>query len=270
MIIDRQENDPNIPDAPACQTCAQRNFTEIAIYGIQMEVDGLNKALKNWIKNPNLPQDHPTLLDIDAKRADAISRLEEAHGNLSHFVCQDAKCNLTPNPPTFLKAQENEKFQSPTKRKTARNNPSQNSNPEITTRNRFSPIESIKERETKATSTKVSPIMLRYADKFQTILADIQKVCGPTDNKFKNGFIKIFPNSIEQHQKIQSYATSQGYDYYIIKPKNKRPVKVIIKGLPIDHEAADIFAYIKTELGFCVIKVVQLTQTRTSGHCRFF
>ncbi|KAF8778935.1 RNA-directed DNA polymerase mobile like protein [Argiope bruennichi] len=92
MIIDNNENESNISEAPDCQICSQRKFTEIAIFGIQMVLDGLNKAMKCWIKNPNLPQDHPTLMDINAKRADAISRLEEAQGNLSTLVCQDENC----------------------------------------------------------------------------------------------------------------------------------------------------------------------------------
>ncbi|KAF8774661.1 hypothetical protein HNY73_017189 [Argiope bruennichi] len=141
-----------------------------------------------------------TLLDIDAKRADTISRLEEVQGNLSLFVCQDAKCNIALNTPPFLKAQVNEQFQSPTKHKTARNNPSQNSNQETTTKNRFLMIENIKECETEATPTEVPPIKLRYANKDQTKLADIQKVCSPTENDV---FLAL--STEEEHKKASMF-----------------------------------------------------------------
>ncbi|GBN65882.1 hypothetical protein AVEN_223678-1 [Araneus ventricosus] len=66
------------------------------------------------------------------------------------------------------------------------------------------------DRENSAESEVVPPIMLRYNDDYIKILTDIRKVCGPTENKFSNGLVKIFPGSWEHHTQISNHCRNQG------------------------------------------------------------
>ncbi|GBM92214.1 hypothetical protein AVEN_58234-1 [Araneus ventricosus] len=103
----------------------------------------------------------------------------------------------------------------------------------------------------------------------KTILDDIHKVCGPTENKFGNGFIKVFPSSHDQHQEIQNFCKTQGYDFYIIPPIEKRPFKVVLKDLPPNMNTEDIKTFlINSDYPF--IKVTQLTQLKTRRPLPFF
>ncbi|GBN05236.1 hypothetical protein AVEN_52848-1 [Araneus ventricosus] len=105
------------------------------------------------------------------------------------------------------------------------------------TRNKFSPLgklSDIPEEEITLHKPKapVPPIMLRYSDNYPEILANIKKACGPTDNKFSNDIIKIFPGTSDKHTQISNFCRTQGYDFYILKPKQLRPLKVVKKDFP--------------------------------------
>ncbi|GBO42400.1 hypothetical protein AVEN_246283-1 [Araneus ventricosus] len=112
--------------------------------------------------------------------------------------------------------------------------------------------------------------MLRYTKESTKILADIRKVCGPTENKFTNGLVKIFPGTSQKHTEISNYCRTQGYDFHVIQPASKRPFKVVIKNLPHDHDPEDIKYYLKNELKFAVESVIQLTKFRTRQPLPFF
>ncbi|GBN51190.1 hypothetical protein AVEN_8507-1, partial [Araneus ventricosus] len=174
------------------------------------------------------------------------------------------KCRKTKN------ADNREKdFISPQKRKIARNNQAPKSpNINIETKNTYGILEdeadkSTENRDSSAAPEVIPPIMLRYNDDYLKILTDIRKVCGQTENKFSNGLVKIFPTSWEHHTQISNHCRAQGYDFHIIQPVNKRPVKVVIKDLPTRHDPEDIKTYLKDELKFPVEKVTQLSKLRT-------
>ncbi|GBO22414.1 hypothetical protein AVEN_223366-1 [Araneus ventricosus] len=92
----------------------------------------------------------------------------------------------------------------------------------------------------KVEKSKIPPIMLKYVINYVEILDVIRTTCGPTENKFSNGYIKIFTIRIEQYQKVQSTLKVQGFDYYLVRPIDKRSLKVVIKDLPLDHDTDKI------------------------------
>ncbi|GBN64601.1 hypothetical protein AVEN_156667-1 [Araneus ventricosus] len=168
-------------------------------------------------------------------------------------------------------------FVSPNKRKTAHQSKAVTSpNNSILTKNSFQPLETLTDNndqnnESSAVPEQVPPIMLRYTkDGTTKILADIRKVCGPTENKFTNGLVKIFPGTSQKHAEISNYCRTQGYDFHVIQPASKRPFKVVIKNLPHDHDIEEIKHCLKNELKFPVERVVQLTKFRTRQPLPFF
>ncbi|GBL77233.1 hypothetical protein AVEN_173295-1 [Araneus ventricosus] len=111
--------------------------------------------------------------------------------------------------------------------------------------------------------------MLRYNNEYLKILEDIRKACGPTENKFANGLVKIFPETAQKHQEISNFCRTQGYDFHI-NPASKRPVKAVIKYLPPDHDPENIKSFLKNELKFPVERVIQLKKLRTRQLLPFF
>ncbi|GBN31680.1 hypothetical protein AVEN_62071-1 [Araneus ventricosus] len=121
----------------------------------------------------------------------------------------------------------------------------------------------------KVEKNKIPPIMLKYVKNYVDILDVIRTTCGPTENKFGNGYIKIFTISIEQYQKVLSTLKKQGFDYYLVRPIDKRPLKVVIKDLPLDHDTDEIKNCLKKH-GFVIGKVTRLTQFRMRQPLPFF
>ncbi|GBN36529.1 hypothetical protein AVEN_64296-1 [Araneus ventricosus] len=75
--------------------------------------------------------------------------------------------------------------------------------------------------------------------------------------------------NIEQYQKVQTTLTVQGFDYYIVRPIDKRPLKVVIKDLTLDHDTDEIKNCLKKH-GFVIGKVTCLTQFRKRQPLPFF
>ncbi|GBN55315.1 hypothetical protein AVEN_47856-1 [Araneus ventricosus] len=80
---------------------------------------------------------------------------------------------------------------------------------------------------------------------------------------------KIFTISFEQYKKVQSTLKVQGFDYYLVRRIDKRPLKVVIKDLPLDHDTDEIKNCLKKH-GFVIDKVTRLTQFRTRQPLPFF
>ncbi|GBM03545.1 Nucleic-acid-binding protein from transposon X-element [Araneus ventricosus] len=72
------------------------------------------------------------------------------------------------------------------------------------------------------------------------------------------------------HDKVTSFCRTQGYDFYVIPPRNKRPVKAVVKDLPYDYDVNKIKTFLIDNHGFSVIKVTQLTQFKTRRPLPFY
>ncbi|GBO10304.1 hypothetical protein AVEN_256604-1 [Araneus ventricosus] len=160
-----------------------------------------------------------------------------------------------------------EDYLSPNRRKIAKNSFKIITPISTETRNKFSPLGKLSDTPEEEISlhkpkAPVPPIMLRYSDNYPEMLANIKKACGPTDNKFSNDIIKFFPGTSDKHTQISNFCRTQGYDFYILKPKQLRPIKVVIKRLPPNQNPSEIKEALE-ELGFSINQVIQLTKLRT-------
>jgi hypothetical protein len=65
-------------------------------------------------------------------------------------------------------------------------------------------------------------------------------------------------------QSVKSYFNQRQFSYFSFFPKSEKPIKVVIRHLPINTPAEDISDGL-VSLGFDVISVKQMTTTRRSS-----
>ncbi|GBL70829.1 hypothetical protein AVEN_18887-1 [Araneus ventricosus] len=210
-------------------------------------------------------------------------QMERQRGKLNSLpICNDEDCygRIARKNDNIRQAKNKDsrdkEFRTPPRRKTSKQ-PQSNSSPTnmVQTNNSFEVLTSQTDQDNENNQSapepeKVPPIMLRFTDNYQDILIEITKACGLTENKLNNGIIKMFPESHKQHQEISNFCSSQGYDFHVIAPANKRPLKVVIKYLPPNHDPEEIKNFLKNELEFPVEKVTQLKKFRTREPLPFF
>ncbi|GBO35429.1 hypothetical protein AVEN_129343-1 [Araneus ventricosus] len=100
------------------------------------------------------------------------------------------------------------------------------------------------EQNKESPKPRIPPIMLKHHDNYAKMLDAIYEKFNIEDNIFGNGFIKVYPKTAEMHQELQEFCKLNGYEFYIIKPKEQRPFRVVIKGLPEEHNTDRIINYI--------------------------
>ncbi|GFU32007.1 nucleic-acid-binding protein from transposon X-element [Trichonephila clavipes] len=102
------------------------------------------------------------------------------------------------------------------------------------------------------------PVMLKinkdYHKEMKTITAKFPTVRG----KLSGEYLKLYTNSPEQKDQLIEFLEIVDFEFYAIRAKSGRPIKVVIKGLPRDTETNDIHHEL-VMLGYTVDKVTQLT-----------
>ncbi|GBO42094.1 Nucleic-acid-binding protein from transposon X-element [Araneus ventricosus] len=203
-------------------------------------------------------------------------QMKATEGELNSIpICHDENCELgaakraneaKANQPITSKNQA--KFTPSPKRKTAFKNikADKNQTPQIELSNPFSLLnemnETTEQGNPQTTNKTMPPINLKYNDDYEKMLESVQMTCGNTTNKLNNGFIKIFTENIDQYNKVQSHLKQQGYDYYLVRPRENRPIKAVIKNLSLNHDPERVKNSL-TLAGFSVIRVTRLSQFRT-------
>ncbi|GBN98673.1 hypothetical protein AVEN_121891-1 [Araneus ventricosus] len=242
-----------------------------------------NDEMDTMRSNPQFTETlYPNYLIYKKDVMELEAQNKELEGELNSLpICADDNCygRSVRNSDQIRKAKNldsrEREFISPQKRKTARHPQATKSPNKIETRNFFEPLnnETVNQETSTQSSVKpeqVPPIMLRYNSDYIKILEDIRKACGPTENKFSNGLVKIFPETEQKHSEISNFCRTQGYDFHVIKPVSKRLVKAVIKHLPPDHDVNNIKSFLKNDLNFPVERVIQLTKLRTKKPLPFF
>ncbi|GFV75997.1 nucleic-acid-binding protein from transposon X-element [Trichonephila clavipes] len=120
-----------------------------------------------------------------------------------------------------------------------------------------------------AARPKVPPIMFKHKkENFKTIIKDLNKDFPNCDVKLAGKYLEIFTTSTNEHRIVTLYRKEKCEEFYVINPPDSRPLKIVIKGLPVSTE----FGEIKTDLtsqGFRVVKVAQLTRSKTKSRSPF-
>ncbi|GFX00313.1 vitellogenin [Trichonephila clavipes] len=77
------------------------------------------------------------------------------------------------------------------------------------------------------------------------------------------------PEPPDEHRIVTDYLKEISEEFYVIDPPDSRPLKVVIKGLPISTEIDEIQEDL-TSQGFSVEKVAQLTRSKTKSPLPIF
>ncbi|GFU10339.1 transposable element Tcb1 transposase [Trichonephila clavipes] len=81
--------------------------------------------------------------------------------------------------------------------------------------------------------------------------------------------VQIFCKPPDEHRIVTDYLKEISEEFYVIDPPDSRPLKVVIKGLPISTEIDEIQEDL-TSQGFSVEKVAQLTRSKTKSPLPIF
>ncbi|GFY75717.1 hypothetical protein TNIN_175681 [Trichonephila inaurata madagascariensis] len=81
-------------------------------------------------------------------------------------------------------------------------------------------------------------------------------------SKLTGEYVKLFTNTDSQRRELIHKLDELKYQYFTIKPKAERPIKVVIKGLPRDSKTEDLHNDL-TQLGYTVDKVSWLIGRKT-------
>ncbi|GFV95651.1 uncharacterized protein TNCV_4576521 [Trichonephila clavipes] len=116
-----------------------------------------------------------------------------------------------------------------------------------------------------AARPKVPPIMFKYKkENYKAIIKDLNKDFPNCGVKLAGIYLKIFTTSTDEHRIVTIYLEEKCEEFYVINPPDSRPQKIVIKGLSVSTEIGEIQADL-TSQGFCVVKVAQLTRSKTKS-----
>ncbi|GFS42218.1 nucleic-acid-binding protein from transposon X-element [Nephila pilipes] len=73
------------------------------------------------------------------------------------------------------------------------------------------------------------------------LLDEIKAIVGAKiQARMTNGKLKVFPESIDAHRKIQNFISVKKLKSHTFEMQNQKQLKVIIRGLPIDYNQEEI------------------------------
>ncbi|GBN82378.1 hypothetical protein AVEN_152778-1 [Araneus ventricosus] len=165
--------------------------------------------------------------------------------------------NLPDIPPTsFDLSLTNPEFKTVSPKKAAKIQPN-NSASTIEISNKFSQHMEIEESAV-VPETHIPAINLKFVTDYNLTLQEINRNFPKTLNKLDRGYIRITPDSLEDRENIIEYLDKNKKEYVLSEAPENRPLKVVIKGLPKDHNKE----FISRELEENNFKVLRISQFR--------
>ncbi|GBO13820.1 hypothetical protein AVEN_210902-1 [Araneus ventricosus] len=167
-----------------------------------------------------------------------------------------------PKSPTLspIKLTSPNKFKQVPRKKAARIQLEKSNSP-IKTTNRFENLMDTPENvNTNDTQIKISTpdINLKLTDGYNLTIQEIARIFPETICKYHRGFIRISPHSLEDRDKIIESLDKSEKEYVLSEPPESRPIKIVIKNLPPDHNKDRIVR----DLEDSEYKVIRINQLR--------
>ncbi|GFV65852.1 uncharacterized protein TNCV_1256061 [Trichonephila clavipes] len=95
-------------------------------------------------------------------------------------------------------------------------------------------------------------------DSYNLVLQDLHRKYPTATNTHTKRYIKIEAQTENDHNEIVNYLKDKNLEFYVIEPLLSRPLKLVIKGLPVDIDPEDI----KNDSISEGIKIVKTTQLK--------
>ncbi|GFY28767.1 uncharacterized protein TNCV_3441341 [Trichonephila clavipes] len=129
---------------------------------------------------------------------------------------------------------------------------------DINTNNSFEALDSeMTDVEEVTPAFKTKPIFMRIFDSYNLVLQDLYRKFPTATNTHAKGYIKIEAQNENNHDEITKYLKNKNLEFYTIEPPLTRPLKLVIKGLPVDIDPEDIKKYLISK-GIKIVKTTQL------------
>ncbi|GFV65791.1 uncharacterized protein TNCV_651141 [Trichonephila clavipes] len=114
------------------------------------------------------------------------------------------------------------------------------------------------------------PIHLKIKKNIRDQLKSIYQKFPDITNKSLGEFIKLIINDIEEYHALTNFLEEdKDFEFFSLKPKPIKPIKIVIKGLPIFTKTHEIQSDLEEE-GFTIENVSQLISKKTKTTLPFF
>ncbi|GBL68719.1 putative RNA-directed DNA polymerase from transposon X-element [Araneus ventricosus] len=113
--------------------------------------------------------------------------------------------------------------------------------------------------------------MIRNNNNYKEMLKNLNNKFGKVNAVLANEYIKVYPETAEEHRNMQKFCREEKIEFYVIRPLSERPFKIVMKGLHRDTDIEEI----KSELAIAlpeieILKVGQLKNVRTKSPIDIF
>ncbi|GFV73338.1 uncharacterized protein TNCV_2898391 [Trichonephila clavipes] len=114
------------------------------------------------------------------------------------------------------------------------------------------------------------PIHLKFKKNIRDLLKSIYQKFPDITNKSSGEFIKLITNDIEEYHALTNFLEDdKDFEFFSLKSKSIKPIKIVIKGLPIFTKTHEIQSDLEEE-GFTIENVSQLISKKTKTALSFF
>ncbi|GFW67012.1 putative RNA-directed DNA polymerase from transposon X-element [Trichonephila clavipes] len=131
------------------------------------------------------------------------------------------------------------------------------------------PTDNTNENQNQGTNALPPPVMMKITKTYREQVDTMKKYFPHLRLKTTGEYIKLYSNTAEQNRAVKHTMKSLGYKFYVITPKNERPIKIVIKGFPKTADPENIKTDLEAE-GFEPDKVTQLIGRRTKQKLPIF
>ncbi|GFV16036.1 nucleic-acid-binding protein from transposon X-element [Trichonephila clavipes] len=114
-----------------------------------------------------------------------------------------------------------------------------------------------------------TPIMMKITKTYREQVDTVKKIFPHLRLKTTGEYIKLYSNTTEKNRLVRQTLIGLGYRFYVITPKNERPIKAVIKGYAKSADPNDIKSDLEKE-GFLPEMVTQLIGRRSKQKLPIF
>ncbi|GFW01483.1 nucleic-acid-binding protein from transposon X-element [Trichonephila clavipes] len=268
------------PEETDSDKCRRHKEIQKRIKMMNGRLSFLEHCIRSEKESPDLT-DADALVEFQNEHDELSSQKEQKLGELAlSLPCPVLDC--PGNAKTNKTVNDDRGFVSP--KKTAKKQkfsaPIAGTSQPVKVQNKFSSL-SVKEAETNPTTPdqtaapisarpRIPPIMFKHKqENYRSIIKNLNKDFPNCEVKLAGKYFKILCKTSDEHRVVTDHLKVIKEQFYVIDPPDSRPLKVVIKGLPISTEINEIQDDL-TSQGFSVEKVAQLTRSKTKAPLPIF
>ncbi|GFX75727.1 PRE_C2HC domain-containing protein [Trichonephila clavipes] len=270
ILDDRMTLDSRTPFRSSTPTasslCAKRTELTNDIQQLSLLIQGNNDTINSLIRFGSFHPEDENVAMLQNLLHNYTSRHQQASNN--------ENVNHVKNPPQKRKENEDGFITPPLSKVNKRTTNASQLNFEIELSNKFQNLNQETARTSSGNENKEineqnpstsaipqnlpPPVMLKINKNYNTQMKTITDKFPTIRGKLSGEYLKLYTNTHELKTQLIEFLEIVDYEFYAIRAKSERPIKVVVKGLPRDTETNDIHHEL-VMFGYTVDKVTQLT-----------